>query len=63
MEKITDRLTNSAQTSGDGDLRFFVRTFLDTDGDKMDDDGLDGQIITVKVEGLGTFRFEAPPAT
>ena len=29
----------------------------------MDDDGVDGDTITVTVEGLGMFPFTAPPAT
>ena len=63
---ITYRVTNSAQTSGDdGDaLQFFVKTFLDEGSPYgMDDDGVDGEIITVTVEGLGMFEFTAPPAT
>ena len=47
---ITDRVTNSAQTGGDdGDaLQFFVDT---------SDIAINGDRITVTVEGLGTFTF------
>ena len=65
-KNITNRVTNSAQTSGDdGDaLQFFVKTFLDENPqDETDDDNVKGDTITVEVEGLGTFEFTAPPAT
>ena len=69
---ITERITNSAQTSGGsgGDaLQFFVKTFVDEEPtdvpDGMDDDGVDGEEITVRVTGLRSLEetFKAPPAT
>ena len=65
---ITDRITNSAQVSGGvggAALQFFVKTFLSEDDDGMDDDGVDGEEITVRVTGLRSLEetFKAPPAT
>ena len=70
-KNITDRITNGVQTSSEeGDaLQFFVQTFLDekpTDNpDGVDDDGVDGDEIIVRVTGLRNLQetFVAPPAT
>ena len=65
---ITDRITNSAQTSGsDGDFfQFFVLTFLDKNPrDGTDDGEVDGDTITIEVTGLRNLSatFTAPPET